>query len=137
MGAMRFTRNRWFKALVAAIFLWGNVAVAAHACIAAFAAQVQEPVAVQDVMPDAAQEHEACVHGQQAPADPALCFAHCLQGDQVTAQKISIDMPGAVCAPMLFVLHPLGRVAPAAPVLALVAPSVGPPLTILFGNFRI
>jgi hypothetical protein len=131
---MRFTRIRWFRALVAATFLWSNVAVAAHACIAALAAQAQDAVAMQ--------EHEGCAHEQPAPAGPAngdqaLCLAHCLQADQATTQKISIDVPGVVFAPVLFVLHPSVQAAPIAPVLALAVPVVGPPLTILLRNFRI
>ena len=128
---MRFTRIRWLRALVAAAFLWSNVAVAAHACVAALAAQ--DAVAVQRAMP----EHEGCAHEQPAPADQALCFAHCLQADQATAQKVSIDLPGAVSAPVLYVLHPSIRAGTDAPVLALAVPVVGPPLTILLRNFRI
>ena len=128
---MRFTRIRWFRALVAATLLWSNVAVAAHACIAAFAAQARDAIAMQ--------EHEGCTHEQPAPADgdQALCLAHCLQADQTYTQKFSIDVPGAVSAPVLFVLHPSVRTRPDTPVLALVVPIVGPPLTILLRNFRI
>jgi hypothetical protein len=130
---MRFTRIRWFKALVAATFLWSNVAVAAHACIAALAAQ--DAVVAQSAMP----EHEGCAHEQPAPVngDQALCFAHCVHGDQNSAQKISFDLPGAVCAPVLYVLHSSVQASTAAPVLALAVPVVGPPLTILLRNFRI
>jgi hypothetical protein len=129
---MRFTRIRWFRALVAATFLWSNVAVAAHACIAAFAAQAQDAVAIQ--------EREGCTHGQPAPpanGDQTLCFAHCLQSDKATTQKIWIDAPGIVSAPVLFVLRASGQASTADPVLALAVPIVGPPLTILLRNFRI
>jgi hypothetical protein len=130
---MKFTRIRWLRALVAATFLWSNVTVAAHACITALAAQVHEAVALQDAVP----EHEGCAHEQPSPADPALCLTHCLQADEITAQKIIIGVPGAVCPPVLFLLSSSAHALPVAPVLALAVPIVGPPLTILFRNFRI
>lgn len=128
---MRFTRIRWFKALVAAMFLWSNVAVAAHACIGALAAQLRDSVSIQS--------HEGCVHEQPAPAngDQKLCFAHCLQSDEATTQKISIDAPGMVTSPVLLVLHSSDQASTFAPLRALAVPIVGPPLTILLRNFRI
>jgi hypothetical protein len=130
---MRFARVRWFRALVAATFLWSNVAVAAHACIGAFSAP--DAVAAQPAMP----EHEGCAHEQPAPdtGGLALCIAHCLQADQASVQKLSIDLPGAVFAPVLLVLRPSLQAGTAAPVLALAVPVVGPPLTILLRNLRI
>jgi hypothetical protein len=133
---MKFTRIRWFRALAAAMFLWSNVAVAAHACIAAIATQSQGAVGVQGAI----LEHEGCAHERSAPpanSDQALCFAHCLHSEEATTQKISIDAPCMVSAPVLLVLRASAQASTAAPVLTLAVPIVGPPLTILLRNFRI
>jgi len=128
---MRLTRIRWLKLLVVATFLWSNVAVAAHACLTVLAAQGLNAVV--------GEAHEGCNRQQQAPGsrDDPLCIAHCIQADQSFTQKLAIDAPAAAPAPVLFDLLPAVAVRPAAAVVALAVPIVGPPLTILLQNFRI
>jgi len=68
--------------------------------------------------------------------DAARCLTHCTQSYKNDEQKFSADIPTIALAPFLTVLHVSFQAKPKVVVVALAPPIVGPPLTILFRNFR-
>ncbi len=119
---------RFLLTFVAAIFLANNVAVAARAFITGLSGQ--HGVVVQ--APDATGV------GQLKPVndDADLCLTHCAQSYQNHEQDLATNAFKVAFLPALFVRNSPVAIKPAASVAALAPRAAGPPLTILFRNFR-
>lgn len=125
---MRFKRIRFLIALVAAMFLANNVAVAARAFVTGLSGQAI--VAVQ------ALDATGAGHLKPVGDDEALCLAHCVQSYQNHEQELATNAFKVAFLPALFVSCLSVEIKPAAAVAALAPQAAGPPLTILFHNLR-
>ena len=112
---------------VAAMFLANSVAYGARVCIAELAGLQHEAVS-----PPAAAEIE---HQCPSADDAGLCLAHCTQGFK-SDQRASLEIPGLVVAPVLFLPYASFEARPTIPQVAFAPRLLGPPLTILFRNLR-
>jgi len=125
---VRFRRTRYLILFVAAMFFASNVAAAVRACVVDLATQGHIAVSA----PAAAPGESKC-----PPTDDAgPCLTHYAQSYQNDEQKFSLDVPSSALAPVLIVFHPFSRAKPEPDLRAAAPLFVGPPLTILFGNFR-
>ena len=125
---MKQTRIRYLLIVFAALFLVNSTMAAARACVAGLAATEHTTTrVVSDCDGPPCAEAATAVHY-------LVDCTHCYKSDE---QSVFLDTPALAIAPPL----PLHRVwflpEPRQPVIASVAPVVGPPLTILFGNLRI
>ena len=119
---------RYLTFFLAAMFFASNAAAAVRACMADLAGQ--EHIAVRAL--DAEGDEQLCPQSD----DAGRCLTHCTQSYKSEEQKVSADVPVVALAPSLAVLHAAFQAQPK-PVVVASAPSiVGPPLTILFRNFR-
>jgi hypothetical protein len=125
---MKSGRLRFLLTFVAAMFLANNVAVAARAFITGLSGQ--------DIA--AVQRLDATGVGHLKPVDDdhALCITHCAQSDQNHEQELATNAFKVAFLPPLFVPNFPVEIKPAASVVALAPQAAGPPLTILFRNFR-
>ena len=112
----------------AAVFFANNVAYAARAGLSALAEHEHALLGHSNA---AAVAHEC-----PSADDPGICLIHCTQGFKNSEQKVMQEIPGVPLAPGASLSHPPFRVESAGPVAALLPHFVGPPLTILFRNFR-
>ena len=125
---VRFRRMRYLTLFLAAMFFASSAAAAIGACIADLAGHEH----MAGHAPDANAGEPLC-----PPSDDAgSCLTHYVQSYQSDEQKFWADFPPAVPAPVLGVLHVAFQEKPKLLVMAAAPPIVGPPLTILFGNFR-
>jgi len=67
--------------------------------------------------------------------DAGLCLTHCTQGFK-SEQRVSPEVPAVFVALPLFIPYARVEARPTIPVVAFAPKVVGPPLTILFRNFR-
>ena len=119
---------RYLISFLAAMFFASNAAAAVRACIADVG--TQEHVAIS--APAAAGAETPC-----PPTDDAgPCLTHYAQSYQGDEQKFWANFPPVVLAPVFGVIHVAYQAKPRLLVMASAPPIVGPPLTILFGNFR-
>lgn len=125
---MRFKRIRFLIALVAAMFLANNVAVAARAFITGLSGQDITEVQMLDAT--------GVGHLKPVDDDHALCITHCARSDQNHEQELATNAFKIAFLPALFVPDFPVEIKPAASVVALAPQAAGPPLTILFRNFR-
>jgi len=114
--------------MFAAIFFANNVAYAARAGLSALA---EDEHALLGHFSTVAVDHEC-----PSADDAGICLIHCTQGFKHSEQKAFAEIPGAPPAPRGFVFHAPFRAESAASVASLPPHFVGPPLTILFRNFR-
>jgi len=119
---------RYLTFFLAAMFFASHAAAVVRACIADLAAQ--EHIAVREL---GAEGYE---HQCPQSDDADRCLTHCTQSYKNDEQKFSVDVPAFAFAPFLTVLHASFQAKPKAVVVASAPPIVGPPLTILFRNFR-
>ncbi|MGB5081266.1 MAG: hypothetical protein WBO23_11045 [Burkholderiales bacterium] len=131
MAEMKPTRIRYPLIFFAAMFLANGAVAAARACIVGPAAQ--EHTAIQ-VLATGGDE-DLCPEADSA----AKCLAHFTQIYDIydsELQNLSSNAPAVAVAPFLLhrVWFPVGA---RRLVIASAPPVVGPPLTILFRNFRI
>lgn len=125
---MRFRWMRYLTLFLAAMFFANNVPAAVRACVAD--SKSHEHIAVS--APADAGGEALC-----PPSDDAgACLTHFAQSYQNDEQKFWADFPPVGPAPVLSLLHVAFRAKPKPLVMASAPPIVGPPLTILFGNFR-
>ena len=119
---------RYLALFLAAMFFANNVAAAIRACIADAAMQ-EHAAAMVDA---AAASHPLCP--QQDESGPCLThYAESYQGDE---QKAWAGFPGVAPVPVVAALPAIVHAKPKDRFYASAPPVVGPPLTILFGNFR-
>ena len=125
---MKSKRFRYLIALVAAMFLANNVAVAARACA--------EGLKGQDL--DVAQQFSAADvrHVPAAAGDETPCVTQCAQSYKSPEQKLAPNVTEFVSLPIHFVPYFSVEIKPAAAVIALAPRAFGPPLTLLFRNLR-
>lgn len=109
------------------MFVANSVAYAARVCIAELAGQERGMAGAS-----AASDVE---HQCPSADDAGLCLTHCTQGFK-SEQTVSPEVPGLILAPVLFVSYAWVEAGPTTPVVAPAPQVVGPPLTILFRNFR-
>ena len=125
---VRFRRMRYLTFFMAAMFFANNVAAAVRACVADL--NTHEHIAIS--APAAAGGGPLC-----PPSDDAgPCLTHYAQSYQSDEQKAWVGFTPAAPAALLGVFHVAFRAKPKRPFVASAPPIVGPPLTILFGNFR-
>lgn len=127
---MRFRRMRYLTCFLAAMFFASNAVATARACIVQLAGQ--EHVAVR------AHNAEGDAHLSPQSGDATGCLTHCTQSYRSDKQQFSADVPLLVLAPAPApaVFHTLVQAQPRLVVLAMAPHIVGPPLTILYRNFR-
>ena len=110
------------------MFFANNVAAAVRDCVADV--KTDEHVAVS--APAAAGTESLC-----PPSDDAgPCLTHYAKSYQSGEQQFWAEFTKVAIAPVLGVLHIAYQAKPTLLVVASAPPIVGPPLTILFGNFR-
>ena len=126
---MKPARIRYLVLFFAAMFLANNALAAARACMLVPAAP--EHTAIQ-VLVAGCDEH-SCPEADSA----ANCIAQCTQSYKNDEQKVSFDTPAFSNAPPVSPHRDWLPAEPGTLVIASVAPVVGPPLIILFGNLRI
>ena len=119
---------RYLTYFVAAMFIASNAAAAARACVVNLAGQ--EHVAVRAL--NAEGDQHLCPQSDDASG----CLTHCTQSYKSDQQQFSPDVPVFLSAPARAVFQAPIQAQPRLVVVALAPPIVGPPLTILFGNFR-
>lgn len=119
---------RYLTYFLAAMFIASNASAAARACVVNLAGQ--EHAAVRAL--DAEGDEHLCPQSDDASG----CLTHCTQSYKNDQQQFSADVPPLVLAPAPAVFHAPVQAAPKLVVLALAPHIVGPPLTILYGNFR-
>ena len=119
---------RYLTYFLAAMFFASNAAAAVRVCTVDLAGQGHAVVRALD--------SECGGHPCPQSAAAALCLTHCTQSYSIGAQRLSADAPLLVLAPALADFHVPIQVQPKPIVLALALPIVGPPATILYGNFR-
>jgi hypothetical protein len=120
---------RYLTLFLAAMFFANNAAAAIGACFADLAGSKHHAIKTQV----AEGSKPLC-----PPSDDAgPCLTHYAQAYQIDAQPAWADFTPAAPAPVLGPLHASFQAKPKRLVLvASAAPIVGPPLTILFRNFR-
>ena len=119
---------RYLTLFLAAMFFASNAAAAVRACIADLAGQ--EHVVAHAL--DTRAGEPLCL-----PSDDAgPCLKHYAQTYQNEEQNAWADFTPLALAPVLTLLHASFQAQPKAVVTLLTPPIVGPPLTILFRNFR-
>lgn len=123
---MRFKRTRYLIAFLAAMFLANSVAAAAYASFAPLAGEV----------PAAAGEFGAVDGEHFMGPDTDPCLTHCVQGYTHYDQYFAVGAPPGLALPVRFAVSYLRKPAPVDPVIARAPMILGPPLTILFRNFR-
>jgi hypothetical protein len=119
---------RFLIFLLASMFLASNAAAAVRACTVDLAGQGH--VAVRAL--EAEGDEHPCPQSDQA----SRCLSHCTQSYSSDARQFPADAPFLVFAPAPALFHASIQAKPKLVVVALAPPIVGPPLTILFGNFR-
>lgn len=119
---------RYLTLFLAAMFFASNAAAAVRACMADLAGQ--EHVAIRAL--DAEGDEHLCPQSE----DAGRCLTHCTQSYKSDEQRFSADVHAVALAPALAVLHVSFQAQPKPVVVASAPPIVGPPLTILFRNFR-
>ncbi len=119
---------RYLIYFLAAMFIASNAAAAARACVVNLAGQ--EHAAVRAL--DAEGDEHLCPQSD----DASRCLRHCTQSYKSDQQQFSADVPVFLSAPALAVFQAPIQAQSRLVVVALAPPIVGPPLTILFGNFR-
>lgn len=124
---MKLRRMRYLVVFLAMMFLANGVAAAARPCIVELSGQ--EHAALRS---EGAAEHLCPLSG-----DAARCLAHCTQSHKGEEQKLWIDVSGLVPTPAASAPRVWFQPEAAVPPLGLAPRVVGPPLTILFRNFRI
>ncbi|OGA04946.1 MAG: hypothetical protein A3I00_08100 [Betaproteobacteria bacterium RIFCSPLOWO2_02_FULL_64_12] len=109
------------------MFFANSVAYAARVCIAELAGQEH----------GMAGDSAAIKIEHQCPSadDAGLCLTHCTQGFK-SEQRVSPEVPAVFVALPLFIPYARVEARPTIPVVAFAPKVVGPPLTILFRNFR-
>ena len=125
---VRFRRVRYLTLSLAVMFFANNAAAAVCACIVDMAGQGH--VAVHAL--GAKADEPACP--QSGEAGP--CLKHYLQSFQNGGQKIWAPVPATALVPVLNVLQVSVPARPKLVVVAAAPPIVGPPLAILYRNFR-
>jgi hypothetical protein len=125
---VRFRRMPYLTVFVAVMFFASSAAAAARACIVDLPGQ--EHVAVRAL--DAEGNEHLCPQSD----DVARCLTHCTQSYKSDVQQFSADVPLFVLAPAPAVFHAPIQARPKLVIVALVPHIVGPPLTILYRNFR-
>ncbi|MGP1676864.1 MAG: hypothetical protein ACTS6J_06855 [Burkholderiales bacterium] len=119
---------RYLTLFLAAMFFANNAAAAIRACVVDLAGHEHLVASV----PAVAGNEDLC-----PPSDDAgPCLKHYAQSYQSDEQKLWADFPRVAPAPVVAVLHVPFQAKPKLVLLASAPPIVGPPLTILFGNFR-
>ena len=126
---MKPARIRYSLILFAAMFLANSAVAAARACLVGLAAQEHTATKVFDSSGGA----HPCPEADSA----ANSLAHCTQSHKGDAQTFSFDAPTVAVAAPLSPHRAWFPAGPRLPVLSLAPPVLGPPLTILFRNFRI
>lgn len=125
---VRFRRMRHLALFLAVLFFANNAAAGVLACVAGLAGQGQLAVHASDGMAGA----PACPQSDES----GPCLVHYAQSHPLDEQNTWAGVATALLVPA----QNLPRFAvPAQPkplVLASAPPLVGPPLTILYGNFR-
>ena len=119
---------RYLTFLLAAMFFASNAIAAARAYVVQPTGQ--EHAAMRAL--DAEGDGNPCQQSNNA----ARCLTHCTQIYKNHEQQFSAEVPPLVLAPAPAVFHAPLQPTPKLVVLALAPHIVGPPLTILFGNFR-
>ena len=119
---------RYVALFLAAMFFANNVAAAVRACIADAVMPEHAVVAVET----AAASHPLCP--QQDESGP--CPTHYAQSYPSDEQKAWAGFPRVVPVPVVAALPAIFHAQPKDRFYASAPPVVGPPLTILFGNFR-
>ncbi len=118
----------YLTVFVAVMLFASSAAAAARACIVDLAGH--EHIAVRAL--DAQGNEHLCPRSD----DAVRCLTHCTQIYKGGVQQYSADASALVLAPVPAVFHAPIQAKPKRVVVVLAAPIVGPPLTILFGNFR-
>ncbi|MHB8666019.1 MAG: hypothetical protein ACYC7B_00670 [Burkholderiales bacterium] len=118
----------YLTVFVAVMFFASNAAASVRACVVSVTAQQHAAVPALDV--------EGHAHPCSQSDDAAGCLTHCVQYYKSGGQQLAADVPVPVPAPAPAVFHASVRANPTRVVVALAAPVVGPPPTLLFGNFR-
>lgn len=119
---------RYQTFFLAAMFFASSAVATARACMADLAGQ--EHLAVRAL--DAEGDEHLCPQSD----DAGRCLTHCTQSYKSDEQRFSADVHAVALAPSLAVLHISFQAQPKPVVVASAPPIVGPPLTILFRNFR-
>jgi hypothetical protein len=119
---------RYLTFFLAAMFFASNAVATVRACVADLAEQGHMAVRALDAEGD---EH-LCPQSD----DAARCLTHCTQSYKNGEQTFSADVHVVALAPFLAILHVSFQAKPKLVVVASAPPIVGPPLTILFRNFR-
>lgn len=119
---------RYLTFFLAAVFIVSNAAAAARACRADLAGQEHIAARALDTEGD----------GQLCPQsdDARRCLTHCTQSYKYDGHKLSADFSAVAPPPFVEVFHVSFQAKPTVPALATAPPIVGPPLRILFLNFR-
>lgn len=125
---MRTRRIRYLIAFVATMFLANNVVAAAYACITALNGANLAAIRALDA--------RQVTHSEPASADAESCLTHCAQGDEIQQQDLAAAVHAPASVPGLPAAHLTASIKPVAPLVALAPRIIGPPLTILFHNFR-
>ena len=126
---MKSRRMRYLLFFFAAMFLANNVVAATRACVTVLAGH--DYTAMQRA--DMGDDEHLC-----PPSDDAASSSvHCAQSVKNDQQKFSADVPAIALPLPLSVPRFWFQAEPVVFARAATPPQVGPPLTILFGNFRI
>jgi len=123
---MRFKRTRYLIAFFAAMFLANSVAAAAHVSFAPLVGEV----------PAAAGELAGVGGDNFMEPGTDSCLDHCIQAYTHQDQHFATAVSPGIAAPVRFAAYRSTRAAPGNPVIARAPMILGPPLTILFRNFR-
>ncbi len=123
---MRFKRTRYLIALFAAMFVANSVAAGAHVSFSPLVGEV----------PTAAGGLAGFGGGNFMEPDTDPCLDHCIQAYTHQDQHFATAVSSVIAAPVRFAVYHSTRSAPRNTVIARSPMILGPPLTILFRNFR-
>lgn len=131
--------HRRIARVLAAALLFTQCAMTAHACQMAFGAAADTVAVSAAITAPAPMIEDGCEHMHdlsaaaatddtptEAPAAPALCKAHCDQGQQSVGAKLQIDATSMAAAGVAIVSWPI-LLAPAPVVAARFTRDAGPP----------
>jgi len=125
---VRFRRMRYLTLFLMVMFFANNAAAAIRSCVVGLAGR--GPVAAH-TLDTHAGDNPSPVSDESGP-----CLKHCVQSQQYDEQKTWADLPTPVLLRAPDALQLSIRAQPRLVVTAVAPPVVGPPLTILYRNFR-